>query len=126
MAIEGAERTISESEFPGRQGRLLFAYLVCADGRPVPRDAIAELLWPGALPAAPEAGIAALVSKLRNLLARARVTSMASIQSGLRLYQLRLSPETWIDLFYAAQLVEQAESAVRKGDSERAWDAAFL
>ncbi|MGH2471824.1 MAG: AfsR/SARP family transcriptional regulator [Candidatus Limnocylindria bacterium] len=126
VAIEGGERIITESEFPGRQGRLLFAYLVCADGRPVPRDTIAELLWPTAPPAAPDAGIAAIVSKLRSLLARAQVTTMASIESGLGFYQLRLSPESWIDLSYAAQLVEQAESAARHGDSERAWDAAFL
>jgi DNA-binding SARP family transcriptional activator len=126
ITIEGEERTISEPEFPGRQGRLLFAYLVCADGRPVPRDTIAELLWPGAPPAAPAAGIAAIVSKLRNVLVRARVTSSASIESGLGFYQLRLSAGAWVDLFYAAQLVEQAESASRHGDTERAWDAAFL
>jgi DNA-binding SARP family transcriptional activator len=124
IAIEGDERTIGESEFPGRQGRLLFAYLVCADGRPVPRDTIAELLWPGAPPAAPEAGIAAIVSKLRGLLARA--SGAATIESGLGFYQLRLAPESWVDLFYASQLVEEAESAARHGASDRAWDPAFL
>jgi DNA-binding SARP family transcriptional activator len=98
---------------------------VCADGRPVPRDTIAELLWPGAPPAAPEAGIAAIVSKLRGLLTRARATG-ASIESGLGFYQLGLAPETWVDLFYAAQLVEEAESAARHGASDRAWNAAFL
>ena len=36
---------IDEGRFPGRQGRLLFAYLVAEQGRPVPRDELAEALW---------------------------------------------------------------------------------
>ena len=50
---------IDDDQFPGRQGRLLFAYLVAEEGRPVPRDELADALWgetpgdmgQGALPA---------------------------------------------------------------------------
>jgi len=36
---------IDDDQFPGRQGRLLFAYLVAEEGRPVPRDELADALW---------------------------------------------------------------------------------
>jgi DNA-binding SARP family transcriptional activator len=125
MAIEAQAKTIRESELPGRQGRLLFAYLVCADGRPVPRDALVDLLWPEKAPHAVDAGIAALVSKLRSLLGRAG-DSAPSIGGGLGYYQLQLPAETWVDLLYAAELVEQAEGAMRRHERDKAWDAAFL
>jgi DNA-binding SARP family transcriptional activator len=126
LCIESDGAVIRESEFPGRQGRLLFAYLVCAEGRPVERETIVDLLWPAAPPAAPEVAIAALVSKLRVLLARAGLPREGSIGGGLGLYQLRLPAETWIDTSYAAALVQQAEGAFRRGDVDAAWNAAFL
>lgn len=125
MAIEADGATVVESEFPGRQGRLLFAYLVCADGRPVSRDGIAELLWPGSIPSAPDVGIAAIVSKLRGLLAKTGLGRNV-IESGLGHYQLRLPPDVWVDLLYGAQQVERAEGAVRRGDRDESWEAAFL
>ena len=126
MCIESDAAVIREAEFPGRQGRLLFAYLVCADGRPVPRDAIVDLLWPEAPPGAPDVAIASIVSKLRVLLARAGVPRGASIEGGLGFYQLRLPADTWVDLAYSAELVERAEGALRRGELDAAWDGAFL
>jgi DNA-binding SARP family transcriptional activator len=126
VCIESDRATIREADFPGRQGRLLFAYLVCADGQPLTREAIADLLWPEGPPAAPEGGIAALVSKLRALLARAGFAREASIQSGLGMYQLRLPADTWVDLSYAARLVQEAEGALRRNDLDAACNSAFL
>jgi DNA-binding SARP family transcriptional activator len=34
------------SRLPGRQGRLMFAYLVCHRSRPATRDELIDLLWP--------------------------------------------------------------------------------
>ena len=45
VAVETDGVVIDEARFPGRQGRLLFAYLVAEQGRPVPRDELAEALW---------------------------------------------------------------------------------
>jgi DNA-binding SARP family transcriptional activator len=45
IVVEGEGVAIDEVRFPGRQGRLVFAYLVAEQGRPVPRDELAEALW---------------------------------------------------------------------------------
>jgi len=44
LAIEANGGRLDEQRFPGRQGRILFAYLAAQKGRPVPRDELAELL----------------------------------------------------------------------------------
>src|SRR2546429_190618 len=43
VSAESDGVVIDEARFPGRQGRLLFAYLVAEQGRPVPRDELAEV-----------------------------------------------------------------------------------
>ena len=45
VAVETDGMVIDEVRFAGRQGRLMFAYLVAEQGRPVPRDELAEALW---------------------------------------------------------------------------------
>jgi len=45
VAVETDGVVVDEGRLPGRQGRLLFAYLVAEQGRPVPRDELAEALW---------------------------------------------------------------------------------
>ena len=38
VSIEANGAKLDEQSFPGRQGRLVFAYLLEAEGPPVPRD----------------------------------------------------------------------------------------
>ena len=45
VAVETDGAVIDEAHLGGRQGRLLFAYLVAERSRPVPRDELAEALW---------------------------------------------------------------------------------
>jgi DNA-binding SARP family transcriptional activator len=45
VAVETEGVLIDEKRFPGRQSRVMFAYLVAEQGRPVPRDELAEALW---------------------------------------------------------------------------------
>jgi two-component SAPR family response regulator len=47
VCIEADSRLVDERQFPGKQGRLVFAYLVCERLRPVTRDELAEAVWPG-------------------------------------------------------------------------------
>ena len=58
---------------PGRQGRLLFAYLVEARTRPVGRAELVDALWPETPPEAAEAGLSALLSKLRRAIGAERI-----------------------------------------------------
>ena len=59
---------IDDGRFPGRQGRLLFAYLVAEQGRPVPRDELADALWGETPPASWDKALTGIVSRLRGLL----------------------------------------------------------
>ena len=68
VAMETGGVVIDERRFPGRQGRLLFAYLVAEQGRPVPRDELAEALWGESPPATWDKALTVVVSKLRALL----------------------------------------------------------
>src|SRR4051794_39570771 len=70
VRIESGGRLVDDPRFPARQGRVLFAYLVCRRQRPVTRTELAEMLWPGRLPAAWDGALNALFSKMRVLLKR--------------------------------------------------------
>src|SRR4051794_39314897 len=69
VAAEANGRLVDEGRFPGRQGRLLFAYLVTAESTPVPRDELAHAVWGESPPATWEKALTVLVSKLRGLVA---------------------------------------------------------
>jgi pentatricopeptide repeat protein len=92
-----------EGELPGRQGRLLFAYLTVRRARPPDRAELVDALWPDGR----DGGLAPLLSKLR------RVVPL----DGTRL-QLG---EARIDVEAAADAVHRAESALAQGDAHRAW-----
>ena len=62
------EGTRVEARLPGRQGKLLFAYLVLTRDRAVSRSELVGSVWPGELPRDPSDAFAALLSKLRTAL----------------------------------------------------------
>ena len=121
IRIETGGRLIDEPELPARQGRVLFAYLVCHRQRPVTRTELAEILWPGAVPAAWDTALNALVSKLRGLLKRVEATSRMTLSSAFGTYVLHVGDETWIDREAAAEAIDQAEALVRAARWRDAW-----
>jgi DNA-binding SARP family transcriptional activator len=102
---------------PGRQGRLMFAYLVVNRHRQVPRDELAEALWREPDPAAVDARLNPLLSKLRRVLGASSIEG----RSILRLCM----PEAWVDLEAATEAIHRAESSVAQQDSARAWGPAL-
>jgi pentatricopeptide repeat protein len=98
----------------GRQGRLLFAYLVINRHRLTSRDELVEALWPRELPSASEAGLNALISKLRKILGQGVLDGRSSLC-------LRLGEDARVDVEVAMEAVHRAESQVALGEWKRAW-----
>jgi DNA-binding SARP family transcriptional activator len=103
-----------EGRLPGRQGRLLFAYLVLNRHRLTSRDELAGALWPDERPTALEAGLNALISKLRKILGPEIVDGRSSVR-------LRLPDDARVDVEAASAAVHRAESQVALGAWKRAW-----
>src|SRR5689334_6562369 len=124
MCVQGDDGVmIDSSAFPGRQGRIVFAYLVSTP-QPVPREVLADLLWPGRLPDAWRRDLAVVVSKLRARLARARLGAAAALRGGGASSQLIVSPRPEIDADAAVTWLAEAESALRRGEPSGAVRAA--
>jgi YVTN family beta-propeller protein len=126
VTVEWDDVVIDEARFPGRQGRLLFAYLVAEDGRPVPRDELAEALWLGKPPATWDKALAVLVSKLRGLLTEQGIDGGNALTSAFGCYRLELPEGSWVDVSVAANAAQEAEEALATDNVERAKAAASL
>src|SRR5262245_34462238 len=124
VAVEIDGVRVEEERFPGRQGRLLFAYLVAERGRAVPRDELAEALWGEQPPASWDKALTVLASKLRAALADAGLDGRELLAAAFGCYRLDLPEGTWVDLFAAADDAREAEDALAAGDLERARAAA--
>ena len=98
---------------PGRQGRLLFTYLVVNRHRLVPRDEMAEALWREPDPDAVDARLNPLLSKLRKVFGPGTVEGRSALRLCL--------PDAWVDLEAASEAVHRAESAVARQDWPQAW-----
>ncbi len=98
---------------PGRQGRLLFTYLVVNRHRLIPRDEMAEALWREPDPDAVDARLNPLLSKLRKVFGPGSVEGRTALRLCL--------PDAWVDFEAAPEAVHRAESAVAQQDWARAW-----
>lgn len=106
-----------DARLPGRQGRLLFTYLVVNRHRHIPRDELAEALWREPDPAAVDARLNPLLSKLRRVFGVDAVDGRSTIRLCL--------PEAWVDTEAAAEAIHRAESAVAQKYWARAWGPAL-
>jgi DNA-binding SARP family transcriptional activator len=102
-----------EHALPGRQGRLLFAYLLLNRERGCARTELVDLLWPECPPAAADTALSALLSKLRRALGTQALTGRS---------ELRLLPPAVVkvDVERAAGAAAAAAAALQAGD----WDKA--
>lgn len=106
-----------EALLPGRQGRLLCTYLVVNRHRQTPRDELAEALWREPDPAAIDARLNPLLSKLRRVFGADAVDGRSTIRLCLS--------DAWVDLEAAAEAIHRAESAVAQQEWARAWGPAL-
>jgi DNA-binding SARP family transcriptional activator len=103
-----------EPQLPGRQGRLLFAYLVINRDHATGRDRLADALWPEPVPGSAATGLNPLLSKLRKILGPDAVEGRSSVR-------LRLPTDSSVDVENAAEAVHRAESKIALGEWKRAW-----
>jgi len=116
LAIERDGQRL-DTGLPGRQGRLLFTYLVVNRHRQIPRDDLAEALWREPDPDAIDARLNPLLSKLRRVFGAASVDGRSAIRLCL--------PVSWVDLEAATEAIHRAESSVAQQDWARAWGPAL-
>jgi YVTN family beta-propeller protein len=120
VSISAQNVCLAEERLGGRQGRLLFAYLVTERGRPVPRDELADALWGESPPATWEKVLTVLASRVRAALAEAGLDGRAALTGARGYYRLDLPDETWVDTTAAETAVKEAAAALadsRFGDA---------
>lgn len=116
LAVDRDGRRL-DADLPGRQGRLLFVYLVVNRHRSVTRYELAEALWREPDQAAVDARLNPLLSKLRRVFGTAAVEGRSTIRLCL--------PEVWVDLEAALEAIHRAESSIAREDWARAWGPAL-
>ena len=116
LAIERDGQRL-DAGLPGRQGRLLFTYLVVNRHRHVSRDELAEAMWREPDPAAVDARLNPLLSKLRRVFGAGTVDGRSTVRLCL--------PDAWVDVEAAAEAIHRAESSVAQQDWARAWGPAL-
>jgi DNA-binding SARP family transcriptional activator len=117
--IEAGTATVDGGPLRTRQGRLVFAYLVCNRGRRVTRAELGEVLWPDALPRAWEASLSAVLSRLRAALSAAGVPGDVLPTGGGGGYRFA-ADDVWVDVEEAARGVDDADAALAAGETTRA------
>jgi len=105
-----------QGELPGRQGRLLLAYLAAHRRRPVSRAELIEMLWPTDAPASPEAALKVLLARLRRVVGDALV--------GRTDVSLELPPDAVVDVEVVEQAIADVEAALERGDPRAAMQVA--
>jgi len=120
VSIEARGVVVGEQRFPGRQGRLVFAYLLAAHGRPVPKDELADALWGDHPPERWDKALTVLVSKLRALLNECGVDGSGALTSAFACYQLTLPAGSWIDVVAAEEAQQAARQALTRHDPQTA------
>ena len=115
LTVEVDGRRVEE-DLPGRQGRLLFAYLALNRERPVRRDELVDAVWDDHPPGAPDAGLAALLTRVRRALGPDAVEGRSHLQLAL--------PGVWLDVDAARAAAAEAEAALAAGDARRAAEQA--
>ncbi|MGH3803343.1 MAG: AfsR/SARP family transcriptional regulator, partial [Pseudonocardiaceae bacterium] len=118
--MESPHAVLNERLLYGSQARLLFALLVVERDRPVPRDELAEALWPDGPPRTWGAALRGVVSKVRAFVTAAGLPENAAAYDGFGAYQLHLPADVVVDVEFARSAVEAAEQMLREGNPARA------
>jgi SARP family transcriptional regulator, regulator of embCAB operon len=117
FAVELLGRQV-DNLLPGRQGRLLFAYLVLSRLQPASRNDLIDALWGDDRPVDAGAALNALISKTRAVVG-------GDMLRGRNELILALPEPAHVDVEVALSMLHAAESAVAIGAWRRAWSPAL-
>jgi DNA-binding SARP family transcriptional activator len=121
LAIEAGDLVVQEDDLPGRQGRLLWTYLVLHRRGPVGRLDLAEAIWNDAIPDAWDPSLSALASRLRRTLAPlSSGIDAISIRGEQGCYALRLPAAAFVDWERAREAIHEADRLVFLGNPDAA------
>jgi SARP family transcriptional regulator, regulator of embCAB operon len=107
FAVELFGRRI-DNMLPGRQGRLLFAYLTLSRLQSVPRRTLIDALWGEDQPAGAGGALSALISKTRGVVG-------GDVLRGRTELTLALPEPAHVDVEVALSMLHRGESAVALG-----------
>jgi hypothetical protein len=117
FVVELAGRRVNQA-LPGRQGRLLFAYLTLSRLQPVPRDVLVDALWGESPPPAAASALTVLVSKVRTAVG-------PDVLRGRTELAVALPEPAYVDVEDAFGALHAAESALARQDWRKAWAPAL-
>ena len=120
VTVERNGRALSDAALGGRQGRLLFAFLVTRRPQPISRAQLIEAVWGSQIPPAVATALNALVSKLRARLRGVGVPRPHGIATDSGTYWLDM-PSTAVDIEEARAALDRAEGAMRSQSASTAW-----
>jgi DNA-binding SARP family transcriptional activator len=100
----------------GRRCKTLFKYLVLHRRRPVPREVLMDLLWPGASPPAARNRLNVTLYVLRRALPAPGGRPLVRFSEGA--YRLDTEPDPWVDIEEFEAVVASAWRCVRRGDED--------
>jgi DNA-binding SARP family transcriptional activator len=126
LEVETDGRKLDATRLPGRQGRVVFAYLVAERDRPVPSEELAEALWGPTPPPTWRPALRGVVSKVRGFLKALELPADDMLTSSSGCYRLVLPGDATVDVELAVSEAEAAERALADGDLERALAAAGM
>jgi DNA-binding SARP family transcriptional activator len=123
LRLEGPTGHVTDSDLPGRQGRIAFAALA-VERQPLSHDQLAEIIWDEAPPPQWKTALAPVISKIRSLISTTGLDGPEVLTAGGGAYNLLLPAEIWVDLETAHRSLDRAEGALRHGrDVDAARDA---
>ncbi len=118
--IECGNVRLLERDFPARQGRRLWCYLVLEQRRTVSRDELADALWGDEAPDGWGISLNAVISRLRATLKPISERTDLEIQGSAGGYHLHLPAGAFVDFERARFGLHLAETALAQGDVPQA------
>ncbi len=126
VLVEHEDAVSDETLLPGRQGRLLFCFLVLNHGRPLARQELVHAIWGESVPDVVDASLNALISKLRRFLNGAGLKGTDALETSFGSYRLQLPAGSWVDIEQAELSFHEAETATRNANMPAVYAAALV